>query len=107
MRARVKTALARASRLRRRRREDGAARKTILRFERKTLDGGAIAIVAAQGGIALLVAGGARILLDAADVHELARAFSAAEATVAPKHDWPEAAGGERRRRSRASRRPT
>jgi hypothetical protein len=107
MQPRFKMALAKASRLRRRRGEDGAARATILRFERKTLDGTAMSIVAARGGIALLVAGGARIVLDAADIHELARAFSAAEAIVAPKHGRPQAAGGERRRRSRASRRST
>ena len=107
MQPRFKVALARASRLRRRRRKDGAARDTILRFERKTLDGTAMSIVAARGGIALLVAGGARIVLDAADVHELARAFSAAEAIVSLKHGRPETAGSERRRRSRASGRPT
>jgi hypothetical protein len=107
MRQRVKMALARASRLRRRRREDGAARETILRFERKTLDGTAMSIVAARGGIALLVAGSARIVIDVADIRELARAFSAAEAIVTLKHGKAEAAGGQRRRRSRASRRPT
>ncbi|MFI5244346.1 MAG: hypothetical protein ACHQQR_03910 [Gemmatimonadales bacterium] len=107
MRPRFKMALARASRLRRRRREDGAARETILRFERKTIDGTAISVVAARGGIALLVAGGARIVLDAADIHELARAFSSAEAIVALNHPRLKAAGGERHRRSRASRRST
>ncbi len=107
IRSRLKTALARASSLRRRTREDSAARETILRFERKTLDGTVVSVVAAHGGIALLVAGGVRIVLDTADVQDLARAFGAAEAIVARKHGKLEAPGRQRPLRSRTSRRST